>query len=87
MSNDHKRQQKDAVTIGQIRSRYLDTLERQIGELSGLIRKGYHSRHEAEKFLSEDIGRTLTTLDNLDSFAMAEIVFPKLKQPAGKEGE
>jgi len=80
MEEDRRRAEKDAVTIGQIRGRYLQTLENQIGELSGMIRKGYHNRHAAEKFLNEDVGRTLTTLDNLDSLASGVVLFPDSKK-------
>jgi hypothetical protein len=70
------REKKDAVTVGQIRKRYLATLESEISELANLIRKGYHNRGAAEKFLNENIGRTLTALDNLDAMASTEALFP-----------
>jgi len=76
MTDDARRKEKDSVTIGQIRGRYLKNLDRQIDELANLIRKGYHQKGAAENFLRNDIGSTLTTLDNLDSFASAVVLFP-----------
>jgi hypothetical protein len=77
MMNDEQRQAAiDAVTVGQIRKRYLNTLEDQIAQLANMIRAGYHKRPQAEKFLNEDIGRTLTSLQNIDAMASTEVLFP-----------
>lgn len=80
LSPDEKRRREhDDVKIGDIRKVMDETLERQIGELAVLIRKGYHHRHEAEEFLSEAIGRTLTQLDNLRSFGGLSKLIQNLK--------
>lgn len=73
------RKEKDEVTVGDIRSVLLERLERQIDELNKLIRKGYHHRHEAEKVLNETIGKTLTELDNLDTWAGLPSLISNLK--------
>ena len=59
----------DAVTVKEMRLHYEAVLDRQIEELSGLIRKGYHERHNAESYLKDTIGRTLTNMDNIRTFA------------------
>jgi hypothetical protein len=66
---EENRKRRDAVTVGQIRQTHLATLESQIKELGDLIRKGFYNRHHAEAFLKDNIGQTLTTLDNVDSLA------------------
>ena len=61
--------QLDMVTAGQIREYYEEILDRQIVELGGLIRKGYHTKAMAAKYLEEDIGKTLTRLEDIKTFA------------------
>lgn len=63
------REQKDAVTVGEIRKVMSERLEGHIDTLANLIRQGYHKSHIAEEHLSNTIGETLTQMDNLDSFA------------------
>jgi hypothetical protein len=58
--SDNRRSEKDAVTVGMIRSRMLKQLESQITDLNRLIRQGYNQRQEAEAFLAGPIGETLT---------------------------
>lgn len=71
-----QRKKFDAVTVGQIRERQLAFLEKEISKLSGLIRDGYHKRHEAEALLNGSIAEMLTRLDNLDAHASAVVIFP-----------
>lgn len=77
MDNDPRRVQKDAVTIGKIRRRYNRVLDDQIDTLNKLIRQGYFKRPEAEKYLKETIGETLTKLQNIDAMASAELIAPE----------
>ena len=74
--NEEQRAKHDAVTVGQLRARQLEHLERQIAYLSKLIRAGYHKRDEAEALLKGPIGETLTRLQNLDAMAATEVLFP-----------
>lgn len=76
---DDRQAKLDAVTIGQVRARCLRQLESEIGTLNGMIREGYHNRPKAEKYLNEQIGETLTRLDNLNAFASTEVMFPDVK--------
>ena len=71
------REKKDAVTIGAIRRRFEAQLESDLQTLCGLIRKGYQSRQEAEKYLNGAIAETLTKLQNIDAMASTEILFPQ----------
>jgi DNA helicase IV len=80
-SNDEQRAKKDAVTIGQIRKRIERHLESQIGKLNAMIRKGYHQYHHAEAYLKKDILETLTKLQNVDSLASTEVLFPTKETP------
>ena len=61
--------EKDNITVGQIRNLINKQLEEKIQKLNGLIRAGYYKRAESEKYLNEEIGETLTRLQNLDSMA------------------
>lgn len=69
--------ERDKVTVGQLRARQLRLLETQIAQLGTMIRQGYHNRSKAEAFLKDDVGRTLTVLDNINSLASTEILFPE----------
>lgn len=74
--SEHNRAEKDAVTVGQIRARFTRTLDGQINTLAGMIRDGYFSLPKAEKFLKEEIGGTLTRLQNIDAMASTEVLCP-----------
>ena len=75
MSTTNRLEKIDAVTVGQIRKRYLNTLESEIGVLNGLIRQGYFNLPKAELYLKEAIAKTLTSLQNIEAMASAEITF------------
>lgn len=79
MSNDQRRAEKDAVTVGQLRKRQTDLLDKQIVELAGIIRDGYFNLPKAEAFLKEQIAGTLTKLQNIDAWASNEVIFPSDK--------
>ena len=74
--SEKERMARDAVTVGQIRARELGCLERQIVDLSNLIREGYFKRDAAKSLLDGPIGETLTRLQNLDAMAATEVLFP-----------
>ena len=76
MDGNKKQQQKDAVTVGQIRARLMRTLDDQINTLSTMIRAGYHELPKAQEFLKMAIPDTLVKLQNLDSWAGLETLFP-----------
>ncbi len=67
MNEAEKQKQNDAVTCGQIRKRYEEILEIEIEHLVSLIKKG--DRAEAEQYLNQTIGLTLTKLDNIKTEA------------------
>jgi hypothetical protein len=67
---------RDVVTVGQLRARQLKQLEDQILTLNKLIRQGYSELPKAEQYLEEAIGKTLTTLQNIDALASTEVLFP-----------
>ncbi len=69
MMVSQEQEQLDEITVGNIRIYYESILDEQIVYLTYLIKKGYHNRHEAEKFLNGPIGQTLTHLDNIKAFA------------------
>lgn len=77
--DQQRREKLDAITVGAIRDNYLDRLDSQIHTLNGLIRRGGQHRMEAEKYLTETIGETLTKLDNIDSEAGLLLLFEKPK--------
>lgn len=78
MNDNEKQKQRDAVTVGQIRARMVNRLEQQINELAGMIRCGYHGGlSKAQTFLKEPIAETLAQIQNLDSWASIETLFPE----------
>lgn len=77
MSKQQGLEEKDKITIGQIRKRQMQHLDRQISELAGIIKEGYFNIHKAEEYLKTSIAQTLTNLQNIDGFASTEVLFPQ----------
>lgn len=80
MSKEQQQKQFDAVTVGHIRRRQEKMLDRQLSELSAIVRGGLFKLPEAEKFLKEQIGKTLEVIQNINALASTEVLFPE-EQP------
>lgn len=65
---------RDAVTVGQIRAVLLNTLERDMTQLTHQIRKGYHGKQKTLELLNAIYDGTLKQLYELDNFACTAMI-------------